>query len=232
LYKRSLAIQEKALGRDHPDVANSLNNLAGLYGRQGRYAQALPLVKAVIAKGRASPMVVLSVLIGAQRNKLIPAEPALDDALNVVQRARQTSAASAISQLAVRLAAGSDRLAQLVRKDQDLVAEAETLDKAILAAVSKEPAKRDAATEQRVKERLAAIAAERDDLQNTFAKEFPDYAALSNPLPLTAKEVQALLSADEALVLFSAGDNKIGASCSTLTSLTSFITRSSARSSG
>ena len=31
LYKRSLAICEKALGPDHPDVAMSLNNLAVLY---------------------------------------------------------------------------------------------------------------------------------------------------------------------------------------------------------
>ncbi len=31
LYKRSLAINEKALGPDHPDVAVSLNNLAALY---------------------------------------------------------------------------------------------------------------------------------------------------------------------------------------------------------
>ena len=31
LYKRALAIREKALGPDHPDVATSLNNLAELY---------------------------------------------------------------------------------------------------------------------------------------------------------------------------------------------------------
>jgi CHAT domain-containing protein len=31
LYKRSLAIYEKALGPDHPDVAGSLNGLAWLY---------------------------------------------------------------------------------------------------------------------------------------------------------------------------------------------------------
>jgi tetratricopeptide (TPR) repeat protein len=45
LYKRSLAIREKALGPDHPDVALSLNNLAGLYDNQGRYAEAEPLYK-------------------------------------------------------------------------------------------------------------------------------------------------------------------------------------------
>ena len=32
LYKRALAISEKALGPEHPDVASSLNNLAMLYG--------------------------------------------------------------------------------------------------------------------------------------------------------------------------------------------------------
>jgi hypothetical protein len=31
LYKRALAIEEKALGPDHPHVAVSLNNLAVLY---------------------------------------------------------------------------------------------------------------------------------------------------------------------------------------------------------
>ncbi len=31
LHRRALAIREKALGPDHPDVAASLNNLASLY---------------------------------------------------------------------------------------------------------------------------------------------------------------------------------------------------------
>jgi tetratricopeptide (TPR) repeat protein len=31
LYRRALVICEKALGRDHPYVANSLENLAALY---------------------------------------------------------------------------------------------------------------------------------------------------------------------------------------------------------
>ena len=34
LYERSLALLEKALGPDHPDVAASLNNLAGLLNSQ------------------------------------------------------------------------------------------------------------------------------------------------------------------------------------------------------
>jgi hypothetical protein len=38
LYSRELAIREKALGSEHPDVARTLNNLAGLYAKQGKYA--------------------------------------------------------------------------------------------------------------------------------------------------------------------------------------------------
>ena len=43
LYKRSLAIREKLLGPDHPDVATSLGNLAVMYDDQGRYEESEPL---------------------------------------------------------------------------------------------------------------------------------------------------------------------------------------------
>jgi CHAT domain-containing protein/tetratricopeptide (TPR) repeat protein len=41
--ERSLALRVKVLGPRHPDVAESLNNLAGLYKAQGAYAKAEPL---------------------------------------------------------------------------------------------------------------------------------------------------------------------------------------------
>ena len=43
LFKLTLSIRERVLGSDHPEVAMSLNNLAGLYDHQGRYAEAEPL---------------------------------------------------------------------------------------------------------------------------------------------------------------------------------------------
>ena len=45
LYKRSLAIREKALGPDHPDVATSLNNLAALYRKTGQVKTAEAMEK-------------------------------------------------------------------------------------------------------------------------------------------------------------------------------------------
>ena len=49
LAQQALAIREKVLGRDHPDVALDLNNLAMLYDSQGRYADAEPLYQRSLA---------------------------------------------------------------------------------------------------------------------------------------------------------------------------------------
>ena len=47
--ERALAIAEKKLGNDHPQVATSLNNLALLYQDQGHYSKAAPLFKRSLA---------------------------------------------------------------------------------------------------------------------------------------------------------------------------------------
>ena len=51
LCKRALAICEKVLGLDHPNVTTSLNNLAMLYYAQGQYTEAEPLYKRALAIG-------------------------------------------------------------------------------------------------------------------------------------------------------------------------------------
>lgn len=209
IFQRALAIRDKAVGPDHPDAAASANNLASLYQAQGRTADALPLIDRVMAGGRAQLGVALAVLHDAQQKQLVPAEEAFDSALDVIQHGTQSTAAAAMNKLAVRIAAGSDHLAELVRRDQDLAGEAERLDKAIIASLSRQGtaqgSPRDAA---KARDRLAAIAAERASLQKILARDFPDYAALSNPLPLKLREIQALLSADEAMVLFALADKE------------------------
>jgi esterase/lipase superfamily enzyme len=45
IAEKATALTQKALGPDHPDVGQGLNNLAALYHVQGRYADAEPLYK-------------------------------------------------------------------------------------------------------------------------------------------------------------------------------------------
>ena len=63
----------------------------------------------------------------SQGTSKIQRDRAFDDSLKIIQRASQTSAAAALNKLNLRFSAGNDRLAQLVRKDQDLATEAERL---------------------------------------------------------------------------------------------------------
>ena len=49
LYVRALAIREKTLGLDHPDVATTLNNLGALHDAQDHYEQAEAYYRRAIA---------------------------------------------------------------------------------------------------------------------------------------------------------------------------------------
>jgi hypothetical protein len=167
----------------------------------------LPLVERMIAAERAQLRVALPVLSAAAEQQLLPNAMAPDEALDAIQHAAQSQAAAAVNKLAARLAAGTDRFADLVRRDQDFATEADALDKAIIAAVSGAASKRDAA-ESRNKARLAAITVERAALQKTLAVEFLDCAALSNPLLIKTAEIQVALNPDEALVMFAVAETQ------------------------
>lgn len=56
VYLRAIGIQEKALGSDDPEVAATLNNLAGLFQTQVRAVSfpCLWLVKSWLQRGRAN----------------------------------------------------------------------------------------------------------------------------------------------------------------------------------
>src|SRR3984893_16327028 len=168
LLQQALAIWEKALGGDHPDVARALNNLAELYRIQGRYVDAFPIITRTLSQGTANKIVAFPVFFASQSENLISAGQALANSYEIVQRASSSAAANAVSKLAARFAAGTGERAQLVRRDQDLTAEAETLDKAVVAFVSKPPPQRSAQAEEEIRGRIAAVKAEREKLSQIF----------------------------------------------------------------
>jgi CHAT domain-containing protein len=118
------------------------------------------------------------------------------------QWALSSDAAGSLAQMAARGAKGDPKLASLVRERQDLVEEWQKRDAVRTAAVSQPPDKRDSAAEAANTARLAAIDTRIIAIDKRLIVEFPDYAELARPLPLTVQEVQAQLGSDEALVLF------------------------------
>src|SRR5262245_22685057 len=96
IAQRVLAIREKALGRDHAEVAASLNNLAQLYDRQGRYADAEPLYQRSLdirekALGRDHPDVAASLnnlaVLYVDQGRYADAEPLYQRSLAIFEKA-------------------------------------------------------------------------------------------------------------------------------------------------
>ena len=224
LLKRALAIREKALGADHPVVAQSAANLARLYEKQGHFTAALPLAR------RATAMLRQREIAGDERTGGEPALGARPErhvlithlsiagraaasrpedtfalaaeALEVAQLASVSSAGQALARTAARYSGGDGTLVALVRERQDAADRRVLLDEALIAAVSKPPAQRDADREQRLRGEIGDIRRTIDKIDTRLRREFFQFAELSRPQPLPLKEAQALLAPDEALLAF------------------------------
>jgi CHAT domain-containing protein/Tfp pilus assembly protein PilF len=214
-FQRALAIRQQALDRKHPDVTESLNNLDLLYAASGDARKALAFARKASASLIAHQLADQSDA-GEQhadyfRNHLaalalaagqgIEAAPALSvEGFGIAQWANQTSAAAALQQTAVRFAVGSGALAMLVRESQDLSAKRSAEDKLLIEALSKPYAQQNRTAIERVRKDIAGIEDRLAAIGTQLQRDFPDYAALSKPQPLSVSEAQRLLGPDEALV--------------------------------
>jgi tetratricopeptide (TPR) repeat protein/CHAT domain-containing protein len=228
LYKRGLAIREKALGPDHPDVGASLNNLAVLHLVQRNWAGAADywrrstalsirraergsadVGRAVTGKRKDEAEQLsyrFSGLIKAV-HRLAVQDRAQQAALaaemfQAVQWAFGSEAAGSLAQMAARSAKGDAPMATMVRERQDLVEEWQRRDGLRSAAVARAPAERGRAAEAANVARLDAIDARIAEVDRRLVTEFPEYAALVRPVPLSVEEAQAQLGAGEALIVF------------------------------
>ena len=224
LLRRALGILEKALGPEHPDVALSLNNLAGLALAQHDWTQAASYWRTATKVIERRAELGLAGIQGASvkgeavRNRwyfegLIKATYRLApeghadrvkqgwEMFETAQWAQASEAANSLEQMAARNAKGDAVLARLVRERQDQFAEWQVKDKQLIAAKSEPPIKRDPGAEKSLNDRLTAIEVRLASIDAQLAKDFPDYAALTNPKPISIAEVQSQLNEREALVL-------------------------------
>jgi tetratricopeptide (TPR) repeat protein len=223
LFKRSLGIFETALGREHLDVGKALNNLAELATLQGDWAAAADYWRrsADIIKRRAErglgggrgeqragearrlarPFLGL-VRASHRAGASDPNERLAAEMFETAQWVQGTEAAASLTQMAARSTKGSPELAQLVRERQDLVGEWQARDKLLIASKAEPPEKREHVAERVLAARLAAIDVRLVGIDRRLQIEFTDYTALASSAPESVEDVQALLRAEEALVLF------------------------------
>jgi CHAT domain-containing protein/Tfp pilus assembly protein PilF len=231
-YKRALAINEKARGPNHPETARTLNQLAALSIAQGRPANAIGYSRrataAVLAHANLGDSAdrqardgdglieqrsgffinhVASLAAGARAN-VEPASALGREAFEIAQWANQSAAAAAVQQLGPRFASGNDALAALVRRDQDLSAYRRDREKALVEALAKPAGQSDPAQIDKIRRQIEDTEGKLAAATARLEKEFPDYAALSNPRPLKIEDVQKLLKNHEALLLLLTGEEQ------------------------
>lgn len=223
LYQRAVSASEKVLGASHPHVGAALNNLSGLYYTQGDWRRAVEFGRrsASLVAGRTRMVgqglsarrkseselarFRFSMLVKAASHLERSSEPSLvDEMFRTAQWSLNSQAALSLIQMAARGARGDGTLAALVRERQDRVAEWQGLDERRLSALAQMPGRQEGgdARGAGVQDKLAAIEARIGEIDKRLDAEFPDYAVLVSPSPLSVAEAQALLREDEALALF------------------------------
>ncbi|UPJ57141.1 CHAT domain-containing tetratricopeptide repeat protein [Bradyrhizobium sp. 192] len=208
---RALAIAQARLGPRHRDSIATMINLADADRREGKWPDALARLRLAAAALNAEKNTqfvrfpeldpwLIDAIWRVSDGK--PDNAAKDEAFGAAQRAHETSAGAALSQMAARFGAGNDAIAGLVRRQQDLKASLETLEKRVTSELGQADGKRNDALIANLRAQTAQTRKSLEDVSAQLDRSFPAYAELSNPQPLSIAQTQGLLKPDEALVAF------------------------------
>jgi len=230
LLERVVSVYEKNFGPNHIQVADALFGLAVLRAERGDWPAAVELGRRAIsivtshgqdvfagerdrvdgdeaeAAGRphvdSSRVADKTNAFRTHTRALYRSGPddrrAQEEGFEAAQWALQTDAAHALAQMSARFALGSTPLAAVVREQQDLIARRQAEDSRLLAAIGRG----DTHLTEQSRATLSEISAKLSSIDIRLGTEFPQYADLSEPKPLSIADTQLLLARDEALMLF------------------------------
>lgn len=140
--------------------------------------------------------------IGMNKNQL------LEKTFKAAQTSRSSSVARALSQVEQRFSSANDRLAEIVRERQNLIEEWQEIDAILSAAMSKNEQQRERSKEQDLILLAQQIKQKIETIDQELQIKHPSYSHLTQPSPLTIKQVQNVLKADESLLVFLFGKEK------------------------
>jgi len=132
----------------------------------------------------------------------------LDESFSSAQIARATSTARALSQVAQRFSINQGDLAEKVRQRQDLIDNWQEIDNLLSSIMFSSADKRDFEYEQKLVQRSHVLKQQIQKTDEDIRKKHPDYLDLTQPLPLSIKQVQDNLLEKQALIVYLIGKKK------------------------
>jgi len=151
--ERALAIAQATFGARHHDTIATMINLADVDGHENKWPDALAMLRrasaAMEADGQNNAQFKRFTDLDASTIEVVwhvtdgkPDDAAKNEAFGAAQRARETQAGAALSQMAARFGAGNDAIASVVRRQQDLKASLDSLEKRITTELGAPDGKR------------------------------------------------------------------------------------------
>jgi CHAT domain-containing protein/tetratricopeptide (TPR) repeat protein len=215
-FERALAIAQANLGAGHHDTIATMINLAGIDGHENKWPDALAMLRRASAAmsgqgadGKTSAQFKRFTDLDTALIEAVwhvadgrPDDSAKNEAFEAAQRTHETQAGAALAQMAARFSAGDDAIASVIRRQQDLRAALGGLDKRMTAELGAPDGKRNDGLIASLRMESARARQSLDEASVQIAREFPAYAELSNPAPLSIAQTQTLLRPEEALVSF------------------------------
>jgi CHAT domain-containing protein/tetratricopeptide (TPR) repeat protein len=215
-FERALTVAQAKLGSGHHDTIATMINLASVDSHDGKWPDALAMLRRASAAmngqqagGNDNTQFKRFTELDTGLIEAVwrvadgrPDGVASNEAFEAAQRAHETQAGAALAQMAARFGAGNDAIATVVRRQQDRKAALDNLDKRIATELGAPDGKRNDALITNLHAESARARKAFDETSARIAREFPAYAELSSPAPLSMAQARPLLKPDEALVSF------------------------------
>jgi CHAT domain-containing protein/Tfp pilus assembly protein PilF len=211
LLKRVIAMYEKAYSPHHPSLIQPLELMADIAEREGQDREALNYARHGTEIAVEREKLTRSIRISLENHVRLAwavyqadqqkDQALLEEAFIVAQRAALTTTAESISNLAARLATTDPALRDIIRQRQDLEDAREATDREF-DALFVVPRDNRGKAAQEVRTRLENIQDKLKENDTKIKTEFPKYAELARPTPLTIADVRKFLKPQEALVKF------------------------------
>ncbi len=144
----------------------------------------------------------LLAFISPPANEMTSDVALIDEAFRAAQQIGAADAARALAGMSLRMAAGSDEIAQLARERQDLTRQIFDLEAHIAHRMAGRADERRQQEEDAQWASLESLKGAARALDERLRQEFPRFAELTGAAPVPLAGIQALLSEDEALAFW------------------------------
>ncbi len=124
------------------------------------------------------------------------------EAFSAADIARGSGVQRAIQAASVRATIRESKLAELARREQDLGNQVASLANLLTEFLSRPSAEQAPKVKSDLEREIARLKEQRSGLRAEILKQFPDYAALVAPKPVSLSDAQARLAPEEALISF------------------------------